>query len=530
MASRLRRYLAAALARAAGPRAADLPEPGKVGLEGAVLLVLTALVALLVLASIQFSQPTLIGGDGYYHTRLSAILAEQGHLDRFPWTQASFHRDHFVDKEYLFHWLLVPFLGQGLELLPKCFAVLMGALLICLLAWVMLRLSVPLPWLWLLVLFSAGILFFFRLSLVRPHLLSIPLAVLAGYLYTRERVGWAFALALLFPLCYTAAHLLPVLACVYAVACLLVGRAFPWRLVAAVLLGTLLGLALHPHRANLPAMWYIQNVEVVANAWRLEPIMGSEFVSPTGRALVWDVGAVFLGGLATCGAFLLLGARASLRTVFFFLASCGFLLMFLVITRLVEYWVPFSVLFMASAAADLRASGFDLRAWMQRHRLGGALLVCLVLGGLTFQSARTLIGSQTKVAIEKQAHRVLDFHSEALFLAGRVPAGQTVFTCSWDSFPFLFHAAPQLRYLVALDPTFMLAQDAERFDLWRRIGEGLVPDAAEQIPAAFGARWVFVEMTPGCDGLRRQASADPRFALELAGPDAWIFSIPGGAP
>ena len=41
--------------------------------------------------------------DGYFHARYAQMFFQRG-LDRqFPWTQASIWRDHFCDKEFLYH-------------------------------------------------------------------------------------------------------------------------------------------------------------------------------------------------------------------------------------------------------------------------------------------------------------------------------------------------------------------------------------------------------------------------------------------
>lgn len=491
--------------------------------RGGVLFCLAAfLVGVLALGSIQFSKVELVGTDAYHHTRVARVIAEQGVLDAFPWTTASVFRDHYADKQFLFHVLLIPFLGDDLTFGPKLLTVLLGALLLAIMAWVLLRHGAPLPTLWVTLVLAAGVLFLFRMSLTRPHLLSVPLAVLAvHFLLGRNLVG-SFLVALLFPLCYTAAHLLPGLALLYALACALRSERVPWKLVGAVVVATLAGLLIHPHRFDIFRLWYIQNVEVVLNVWRIpdEVVMGNEFFSVAGSVFLWDTVLVLLCVFLVLLGMLLRGGAASLRTVYLFLVSCGFLVLFLNIPRFIEYWVPFTVLFAASAARDL-LTGFDARGWLRRHRLAGPVLVGLFLVLFMGQTVRSVVESQLEVRNDHSEH----YRFEADWIARNVPPGEVVFTCNWDSFPYLFHFAPEQRYLVALDPTFMQAYDPELFRDWYRIATGQEPEAPRLILTRFGARWVFAEKRSWILPFIARADRDPRLLKVLDGPEAAVYTL-----
>ncbi len=481
------------------------------------------LVSLMVTASIQFSQFGLVGADGHYHVRLAKVVSEQGPLDGFEWTQTSIHRDRFMDKEFLFHVLLIPFLGDDLRTGPKILTALLAALLMTLLAWIAWRQGMALFWLAALLLLAAGTSFNFRMALTRPHLISILLAVGTAHLLLR-RHGWGLLLlASLFPLCYTAFHLLPLLTVVYGVARLLHGKRFAWRELALVLVGTGLGLLLHPNRANIAYHWYLVNVEVMANAWRLAPLMGVEFVAPSGRVLVWNSGLLLFGTLGAMLLTMLSGVKSSLRTTFFLLLSLGFLVMFLSITRLVEYWVPFTSLFLLSTAGDWRDAGHGLGRWLRDYgRLASAILVGFGLL-VSLMSLRGLVLTQQKVAEEKVTGRIPTYEAGGRFLARRVPDREQVFTCGWDTFVFLFYYAPQAHYLVHLDPTFMLVYDESLFDLWLRIGRGRQADAFERIRNDFKARWIFIEHQPGYADFLAQARRSTRLVPVFEGPQSSVF-------
>ncbi|MBN2492948.1 MAG: hypothetical protein JXR96_00050 [Deltaproteobacteria bacterium] len=513
---RLRERLSADDAQARSPAAA-------IGPKGFALLAGVFAVGCLVYGSMQFARPGLVGADAYYHTRIARLMAERGLVFEggFPWTQASSWREHFADKEFAFHLLLIPFLGRDLTLGPKCLTALLAALVMALIAWMALRQRWPLPWLWPAVLLAAGVLLHLRLNLTRPHLLSICLTVIAAHLMLRRSVWALLLVALAYPLCYTAAHMLPALAAVYALACLLAARPFPWRTLGVVLSGTLLGLAFHPYRSEILHLWYTQNFEVLSNAFDLAGALAVEFQPPDGRLLVDDSGLLLFGTLGVCLGFLLLGRRASLRTIFLFAASGAYLILFLNVRRFVEYWAPFTVLFLASGSADL-LEGFDAAAWFRRHRIAASLCLAGGFALLVTQQLRGVTGAQEIIAQDARPR----YEIESRWLGALVPAGETVFSCWWVSFPFLFHRAPAQHYLVGLDPTFMTADDPERFRLWVRISTGQEAEPADRILERFGARWVLAEKLEPHKPFLAQARRDRRFWLRFDGPEAAIFVIP----
>jgi hypothetical protein len=110
-----------------------------------------------------------------------------------------------------------------------------------------------------------------------------------------------------------------------------------------------------------------------------------------------------------------------------------------------------------------------------------------------------------------------------------VPKNQILFATEWESGAYVLRYAPEHRSLVMLEPTLMLAHDADLFALWLRIREGREPDAAERIVKNFGARWVLCEQGEQGWELCRQALVDRRFLKVHEGPDASLFAIPAGA-
>ena len=57
----------------------------------------------------QFSIPTIFGADGYLHIRMANFLRQYGPHYNFHWARYSVFAQHFADKDFLYHVLLVPF-------------------------------------------------------------------------------------------------------------------------------------------------------------------------------------------------------------------------------------------------------------------------------------------------------------------------------------------------------------------------------------------------------------------------------------
>jgi hypothetical protein len=494
----------------------------QVGRRGLLYSAAVFAVAAVVLASIQFQQKCLLGADAYHHTRVAKIIADSGIIHDFPWTQASVFKDSYADKQFLFHVLLIPFLGSDLTFGPKLLTVILTALSLALLAWITLRHGIGPPWLWVTIVLASGVMFLFRMSLTRPHLLAVPLALLTTHCLLRRHVIGLFLCALAFPLCYTAAHLPLALFLVYALVCLLRREPFPWQLMVAVVAGSALGVLLHPHSEHLLQLWYMQNVSVVLNVWQIpdDVVMGTEFFSIAGSVIFFDVIILWLGLGGVALLVLTRRVRLSLRTLYLLLLSGAFFVMFLLIPRFVEYLVPFTVLFMASATAD-QLAGFDLKDWLIRRRLSGSLVLGLSLTLLLVQTTRSVVESQ----IEVERDRSLHFQKEARWIDENLAPGELVFTGSWDSFPYLFHFAPRQHYLVALDPTFMQAFDPGLFEDWYRIANGRVEDPYARILLRFKARFVLAERKPWIEPFISQMVRDPKFMKVFDGPDAAIFVL-----
>lgn len=126
---------------------------------------------------LQFSTPYVVGTDPYYHAQVS-LLGRDLLSRQFPWTQKSLFAEHFADKEFLFHIVLAPFVWAGGLTGAKVATVVFATMAVGAFYWLCQKRNVPAPFLWTVFLFASADLFLYRLSITRPHILSLFLTLL----------------------------------------------------------------------------------------------------------------------------------------------------------------------------------------------------------------------------------------------------------------------------------------------------------------------------------------------------------------
>ncbi|HEY3176296.1 MAG TPA: hypothetical protein VGK94_11135 [Candidatus Polarisedimenticolia bacterium] len=479
-------------------------------------LALVVVAALIVVAWAQQPAPGLYGYDGHFHIKYSELLRErlaagEGLIREFPWWQETFFKDHFADKDFLYHVLLMPFASGDLERSGKTasivFAVALYAALFASLAW----LRAPGPAGWTLAVMLSSTTLLYRAGLLRSHVPAIALAMLGAAAVLTERPVWTAALSAAYALTHIAWHLIPGIALLYDSVRSVRERRPRFGITAASLAGTACAVLLSPYFPENLKLWWVQNVGVLTMAWSPgAPDLGLGLeVLPSRPALLlyYNIGPALFTAL---GLILLPGVRRDPASVTLAMITAGFLAMSLMSRRFVEFWAPMSVLFAGAAASGSRL--WERHAGRPRARAAAVVLFGL-LGLLNLHETRRIVGDDPG--------RVFD--ACASWLRDEVPDGEKIFTTDWDEFPELFFVAPRQRYLVGLDPTFMYATDPERWRLWREVAQARLADLRDPIAETFGCRYVFAD--GGYERFIERADQDPLFRLETHTPDCAVYEM-----
>ena len=133
-------------------------------------------------------QPTMGDPDGFYHAKLAEFLSQGQVLKSLPWMQDSTLAEHFTDQHFLYHWLLVPFLPLGDDLLAvKLATVVFGAVFFLLLYFLLKQWRARWPAVfWLALLISTA--FIYRIGLVKANTVSLVFLLLLLWLLDRRKV------------------------------------------------------------------------------------------------------------------------------------------------------------------------------------------------------------------------------------------------------------------------------------------------------------------------------------------------------
>ncbi len=498
-------------------------------------------VTVVLVAALRWNGPPIYDVDGWFHIRYAQLLRDEGISRSFPWWQETFLRDHWADKDFLYHVLLIPFTFGNLMLGARLAAVFFAGLALGTFCVVARLLRVPAPAAFSLGLLACSSDFLFRLTFTRPHVLGVALALAGTCAVFLRRPVWAFVLAALYANAHTSFLVLPFAAFLYCAvdrSAPASGRLRRFRLFFWTAAGAALGCAVSPYVPNNLHLWWVQNVRVLGLAWSELPgiRLGTELLPLPSNALLLGNLGIFLA-LPAATILMARARRVSADATVLILLAWGFLFLAMLSQRFLEFCAPFTVLLAGAALRDRirrdeAGTAEHAAAPAASHVAGGsgiaprraafaalaALLVVAVLLVINVKEARSAIAEEEGPSYEGAAG----------WLSSHVPAGETVFHLSWDEVPELFFFAPRLHYLVGLDPTFMYETSASRCRLWSDIAGARRDDLFDPIRGTFGCRFVLAPAR-----FRRflaAAGRDPRFTPRYEDRAASVFELEDGPP
>jgi hypothetical protein len=468
--------------------------------------------------------------DEYFHLGMAREMRVHFPVRQFPWTPFSLMSDEFADGVPLFHAVLMPLAGLPIEAAGLAAVVAGQIFVVVCLAMALWRLRVRQAWVYLLGMTTLGSLVAMRLDMCRPQLLLIGFSLLVmGLLVTAAR-AWVLAIVCaVFALSHAGAWIAMFYAAVWGAAGWLVPatpaggaggaggrredpppeagrlRRFLWQPLAWVAAGWLVGQLVHPNFPHNLRLMAMVNLEVpfeaspAGNA-ALHSQIGDE-LSPPGLALVGEEWTIFVIPLIVAAALLRekrLRTRATLAAA---LVAMGFLVLgALAMRRMMELGAPLALLALAVLAAERERQGMKpvLGSWTAMAA-GLALMIGALWTATTLRSH-----GYGEVSQPQEMARWLGEHGRA---------GERVFTAQWaDSAP-LFYSAPQLRSLVALDPTMFYAKDPRLFQEYVDLIQGRRAAPAQVIRERFRARWVTIWKAPVYEQFAERLVQDPAVRL-----------------
>ncbi len=493
--------------------------------------------------------PTFADPDSFYHAKMALLIRDQGIVKDFPWLQATVLAKSYTDQHLLYHIALIPFVTFFQPIVGiKIATVLLAAAVVEMVYLLLSALRVRFAVLYAFILLAIGP-FIFRMSLAKAPSVSM-LFLLSGILLMfKRRRWWLFILSFLYVWAYGGFTLLLVAAAIWS------GIGFfeqfmqsPARIgrrplglmmhsfvrnehvrtVFSVFSGIILGVVINPYFPHNLFFYWSQLVQIgiinyhsvigVGNEWYPYPFM--DLISSTIFLTV-----IVIIALVLFSVFLRSQRR---RSWMFFIMAAFFFLLTLKSKRYVEYYVPFGMLFGATALdtslgrIDFRHFLRDVMGWYFKHKVFAMILIVYFLVTLPAIAVRDTVSIKGDL---RGGSSVTKFAAASSWLENNTPEHAVVFHSSWDEFPLLFYHNTHNYYIVGLDPTFMYTYNKDLYQKNVDITTGVgVPKIQQVLQKDFKANYVFIEKHHG--GMHSLISALPDAKLVYEDSEAWIYYLP----
>jgi hypothetical protein len=468
---------------------------------------------------IQFISATFYDPDSYYHAAVTNFIKNSGFRYQFHWAQFSVFKDFFSDKDFLFHLLAVPcfYLTDNLVTAGKYATIFYNCLFIFVYAFILRRyLSDFLAALFLLLpaLSSTFVAFFTQF---RSVTLSNILTLLAIYFMTNKNLAGVFIISLLYPLAHISFFMLIPFVLICEIIRYAVNKEFSLRNLYTVLIGTLLGMFIHPNFPNNFLSFHLNGVLVpIYTITKVKMDFGGEFNSPlTNFAFINNFTVFFIFNFV-----LWVSLFAKKKWNFSTLVWLGCSNVYLALSFFSNrYWYPTNVLFYVFFAAYVRdiTEGMEWKRLFRRVSLftGLYLAANLVVFPMNLKNVDDYIYFFTV--------NNMQYEKAAEWMKRNIPAGETVYHASWSDSPYFICLNPKNNYLNVLDPIYMFYRYPGEFALYQDLIWGRIEKPYEALRQVFKVNYGFTRKeTP----LSFQIREDPKhFKIVYENNMGFVFKL-----
>ncbi|MBI4766471.1 MAG: hypothetical protein HY787_18035 [Deltaproteobacteria bacterium] len=473
---------------------------------------------------IQLLAPHLSGNDSYFHIKYAWLIWQEGAIWDFPWLQGTLFKTTWVDHQFLYHLLLIPFTWfDDLYLSALGAGIFWAALALFTVYIVIRRLDTPdsawfrYAWIWALVLAASSNTMLYRLGQTRIQAVSLIFMMVAIILMEKGKNRFLLPLGFFYAWLYHGSVILIPLTLLYSLSGLVVEKKWDWKPVAWAISGLGLGFIINPYFPQDIVFLY-KHVIQFAGGESSVPLSAEWLNYPSWTLFQTTQGAwlvLFLGILTLAFS----DRPISKRTLFWFLANSMMLILFFKARRFVEYWPPLAVVFFASAVFDHRdqwVSRFSKLTSDNRQGLTSRAYKAVLAGILTALFLSAGVRAYKTVQEIKEDAPPDRFTAASSWLKSHTSRQTIVFNEQWDNFPDLFFNNHHNLWVTGLNLNFTYLLDPRLYRLYKNITYGNVADTARYLKREFGAQYALTLKEQG--GLVRLAT-DPDNGLQLVWED-----------
>ncbi|MFA6307514.1 MAG: hypothetical protein WC664_01640 [Patescibacteria group bacterium] len=456
--------------------------------------------------------------DGFYHAKLAKWLAEGKLIESLPWMQFSSLRNDFTDHHLLYHLLLAPFTiffdpMIGVKIATVIFAVAM----VLTFYWFLKRFNIPWPFI-----FATSFLilngFNFRASLIKANTLSVLMLYLIVYALFKQKYWLSTLLSAMFIWLYGGWPLAILILITYLISYKIYKKLNTNKLkiflnksiellgpfqkkykllkTSLYLLGGLaLGLIINPYWPKNLYFYYQQVLQIGIINMSSQFNVGNEWYGADMSQIIFSSPHLSVIAIIAIMVLSFNIKKISHLTWFAFLMSLGFFILTIKSKRYIEYYMPFTILFIASASKDIKEF-IDWSKYLKTWKnLSQQIRICLTITALLFLTITMPFAYDSILNVSLRNKYPIDkFQTASLWLKENTEANSIVFHSDWDEWPILFYNNDHNYYIIGLDPTFMENYNPQLHKLYREITYGNIRyNISKYIKNDFKADYIFVD-------------------------------------
>ncbi len=466
------------------------------------LTVFLLLISIGVIFAIQFLTPTLYGADGYLHIRMAEFLRDFGPRYNFHWARFSTFTEHFSDKDFLYHFFLIPFtFFEDIFCGAKMAAAFFASLAFLGFCYIMRRYSGRLVFPFFLAAFFLSDMFLQAISRPRPISLVILITVVAVHLFINKKYRVIFFLAMLYALSHVTSPLIIIYALIIELVRYFDEKEFFWRNVFTACLGVLAGFVVHPNFPDNLIVFYLNSVLVPLYTLKTGVLeLGAEFFPLNTRDFLLSYPVVILGVISLIYVAVSRRPKAEFATKALLTLSMFFFILSFVCRRYLLHGYPIMLIALSSYFND---ASTDIK------NIGRKVAVFVIILFTVF-AANTFKGVRYGAFVTK----VINGHYESMgsWMKENIPDRELIFHANWSDSQYFIGLNPKNDYFVTLDPVYMYHPSPELYKLYRNLSFGRVEDPYVVLKNIFGSRYGYAGKSY-FSGLITQIRQDKRFKI-----------------
>ena len=488
-----------------------------------IILIATLILGVAVIILAQFSIPTLFDADGYYHIRLAKFISQYGPYLNFHWARYSILADHFADKDFLYHLLLIPFaLLPNMFLGTKIAATIFATGLFLVFFWLLRRyakLGLAAPF---LVIFFLAPHFLAAISFPRPRVLILALTLLFVHFLIKKNWRALALISIIYSLTHSTGPFLLLFALLVESVRYIDERRFETKTIFGVGAGVVIGALIHPHFPNNLLMFYLNAILTPAYGlkWGLE--LGAEMFPLSTRDFALEYPFI-LGGVMLLLALAASSGNKTRTATKIWMAMAG---LFFGLSFFSHYYVVHSYPFILLAVAAYISDWWDSRGHLLgifSHKILMRRLAPVIIAVVLAVAGLNTYKSFCYLAIAQMYYN-LHYERIAKWMSENIPPGELIFHTNWSDGQYFIGLNPRDDYFVAMDALYMYYRDPKKYKLYREVSFGRASDPYTVLKDDFGVRYGYAGKNY-FSGLIQQIRPDSRFEILAEDGMGLVFKL-----